>query len=125
MERSPTRKRQRQRQSKTQPKTTLPGWEAGGDTQEQGERKKKKKGERIQLNIVSIMVSFFNFAGAPVSIIFGYLAFDSSVRTRLITTGELHQSAGYCFALLAVGIRVIIASLINAARPGTIKLIKI
>lgn len=52
-----------------------------------------------------------------VSIIFGYLAFDSSVpQTGLIRNGQITSIGWMLFALLAVGVGVIIASLINALR---------
>ena len=76
----------------------------GGMEQLTGSVAKHEKKERVSLSI-------------SVSIILGYLAFDSSVpQTGLIRNGKITSLGWMLFALLAVGVGVIIAALINALR---------
>lgn len=68
--------------------------------------------------VLQIWVYILAFSlSIAVSIIFGYLAFDSSVpHTGLIRNGQITSIGWMLFALLTVGVGVIIASLINALR---------
>ena len=75
--------------------------------------KHEKKARVLQIWVYILAVSL----SISVSIIFGYLAFDSSVpHTGLIRNGKITSLGWMLFALLAVGIGVIIAALINALR---------
>lgn len=73
---------------------------------------------RIAHCVLQIWVYILAFSlSIAVSIIFGYLAFDSSVpHTGLIRNGQITSIGWMLFALLTVGVGVIIASLINALR---------
>ena len=86
----------------------------GGMEQLTGSVAKHEKKERVLQIWVYILAFSLSIA---VSIIFGYLAFDSSVpHTGLIRNGQITSIGWMLFALLAVGVGVIIASLINALR---------
>ena len=86
----------------------------GGMEQLTGSVAKHEKKERV----LQIWVYILAFSlSISVSIIFGYLAFDSSVpQTGLIRNGKITSLGWMLFALLAVGVGVIIAALINALR---------
>lgn len=86
----------------------------GGMEQLTGSVVKHEKKERVLQIWVYILAFSLSIA---VSIILGYLAFDSSVpHTGLIRNGQITSLGWILFALLAVGIGVIIAALINALR---------
>nr|DAH28285.1 MAG TPA: structural protein [Caudoviricetes sp.] len=86
----------------------------GGMEQLTGSVAKHEKKERVLQIWVYILALSLSIA---VSIIFGYLAFDSSVpHTGLIRNGKITSLGWMLFALLAVGVGVIIAALINALR---------
>lgn len=75
---------------------------------------KHEKKERVLQIWVYILAFSLSIA---VSIILGYLAFDSSIpHTGLIRNGQITSLGWILFALLAVGIGVIVAALINALR---------
>lgn len=86
----------------------------GGMEQLTGSVAKHEKKERVLQIWVYILAFSLSIA---VSIILGYLAFDSSIpHTGLIRNGQITSLGWILFALLAVGIGVIIAALINALR---------
>lgn len=86
----------------------------GGMEQLTGSVAKHEKKECVLQIWVYILAFSLSIA---VSIIFGYLAFDSSVpHTGLIRNGQITSIGWMLFALLTVGVGVIIASLINALR---------
>lgn len=86
----------------------------GGMEQLTGSVAKHEKKERVLQIWVYILAFSLSIA---VSIILGYLAFDSSVpHTGLIRNGQITSLGWILFALLAVGVGVIVAALINALR---------